>query len=79
MEGPGDHREERNYCTTWDLQEAHTVAARLEAGMVSINEYPVTFPQTPFTGWKMSGVGQEQGLEAIRHYTRVKNVNVNLD
>ena len=47
--------------------------------MVSINEYPVTFPQTPFVGWKMSGIGQEQGLEAIRHYTRVKNVNVNLE
>jgi acyl-CoA reductase-like NAD-dependent aldehyde dehydrogenase len=69
------------YAGIWtrDLQKAHTVAARLEAGMVSINEYPVTFPQTPFTGWKMSGVGQEQGLEAIRHYTRVKNVNVNLE
>jgi len=69
------------YAGIWtrDLQKAHTVAARLEAGMVCVNEYPVTFPQTPFTGWKMSGVGQEQGLEAIRHYTRVKNVNVNLE
>jgi len=69
------------YAGIWtnDLRKAHTVAARLEAGMVSINEYPVTFPQTPFVGWKMSGIGQEQGLEAIRHYTRVKNVNVNLE
>jgi len=69
------------YAGIWtnDLRKAHTVAARLEAGMVSVNEYPVTFPQTPFAGWKMSGIGQEQGLEAIRHYTRVKNVNVNLE
>jgi len=69
------------YAGIWtkDLQKAHTIAARLEAGMVSVNEYPVTFPQTPFTGWKMSGIGQEQGIDAIRHYTRVKNVNVNLD
>jgi len=64
---------------TKDLKTAHTVAARLQAGMVSINEFPLTFPQTPFAGWKRSGLGHEQGLDAIRFYTRIKNVNVNLD
>jgi len=64
---------------TKDLKTAHVVAARIEAGMVSINEFPITFPQTPFVGWKASGLGHEQGLEATRFYTRVKNVNVNLD
>src|SRR3990170_3161380 len=64
---------------TKDLKTAHAVAARIEAGMVSINEFPITFPQTPFVGWKASGLGHEQGLEATRFYTRVKNVNVNLD
>jgi acyl-CoA reductase-like NAD-dependent aldehyde dehydrogenase len=64
---------------TKDLKTAHAVAARLEAGMVSINEFPVTFPQTPFIGWKHSGIGQEQGLDAIRFYTRTKNVSVNLE
>jgi len=37
------------------------------------------FPQTPFVGWKHSGLGHEQGLDAIRFYTRLKNVNVNLE
>ncbi len=64
---------------TKDLKTAHAVAARLEAGMVSINEFPVTFPQTPFVGWKHSGIGQEQGIDAIRFYTRTKNVSVNLE
>ena len=64
---------------TQDLGKAHTVARRLRAGMVSINEYPVTFPQTPFLGWKQSGLGQEQGLDAILFYTHVKNVLVNLE
>jgi acyl-CoA reductase-like NAD-dependent aldehyde dehydrogenase len=64
---------------TKDLKTAHAVAARLEAGMVSINEFPVTFPQTPFLGWKHSGIGQEQGIDAIRFYTRTKNVSVNLE
>ena len=64
---------------TQDLGRAHTVARRLKAGMVSINEYPVTFPQTPFLGWKQSGLGQEQGVDAVLFYTQVKNVLVNLE
>jgi aldehyde dehydrogenase (NAD+) len=63
---------------TKDLGTAHRFARDLQCGMVSVNEFPVTFPQTPFTGWKKSGIGAEQGAEAMRFYTRVKNVNVNL-
>ncbi len=64
---------------TQDVGQAHAVARRLNAGMVSINEYPVTFPQTPFLGWKQSGLGQEQGVDAVLFYTHVKNVLVNLE
>ncbi len=64
---------------TQNLGQAHALARRLRAGMVSINEYPITFPQTPFLGWRQSGLGQEQGLEAILFYTHVKNVLVNLE
>jgi len=64
---------------TQNLGLAHRVAARLEAGMVSINEYPITFPQTPFGGFKQSAIGSEQGVDAVYAYTRVKNVNVNLE
>ena len=64
---------------TQDLGKAHTIARRLQAGMVSVNEYPVTFPQTPFLGWKQSGLGQEQGVDAVLFYTHVKNVLVNLE
>ncbi len=53
------------------------MAARLQAGIVSVNEYPITFPQTPFGGYKESGIGREQGLEAVYHYSRVKNVLIN--
>lgn len=64
---------------TQDVGKAHALARRLKAGMVSINEYPVTFPQTPFLGWKQSGLGQEQGVDAVLFYTHVKNVLVNLE
>lgn len=63
---------------TRDLARAHRMAARLQAGIVSVNEYPITFPQTPFGGYKQSGIGREQGLDAVYHYSRVKNVLINL-
>lgn len=63
---------------TNDLGRAHRFARDLECGMVSINEYPITFPQTAFTGWKHSGIGIEQSQDALRFYTKVKNVNVKL-
>ena len=63
---------------TNNLSRAHKMARDLECGMVSINEYPITFPQTAFTGWKHSGIGIEQSQDALRFYTKVKNVNVKL-
>ncbi|MEE9163429.1 MAG: aldehyde dehydrogenase family protein [Thermoplasmata archaeon] len=63
---------------TRDLARAHRMAARVQAGIVSVNEYPITFPQTPFGGYKQSGIGREQGLDAVYHYSRVKNVLINL-
>jgi aldehyde dehydrogenase (NAD+) len=63
---------------TKELATAHTVAPRLEAGMVTVNEAPVTFPQTPFAGYKDSGLGAEQGSDILHAYTRRKNVLINL-
>jgi len=66
--------------TVWtrDLATAHSVARRLETGMVVVNEAPTTFPQTPFAGLKSSGVGFEQGFRAVETFTRRKNVVLNL-
>jgi aldehyde dehydrogenase (NAD+) len=63
---------------TRDLGTAHSVARRLESGMVMVNESPMTFPQTPFAGVKSSGLGYEQGLSALEPFTRRKNVLVQL-
>ncbi len=63
---------------TRDLSTAHTVARRLDSGMVVVNEAPITYPQSPFAGTKSSGLGFEQGRDAVRTYTRRKNVLVNL-
>jgi aldehyde dehydrogenase (NAD+) len=63
---------------TRDLATAHTVARRMECGMVVVNEPPITYPQTPFGGVKASGLGFEQGARALEPYTRRKNVLVNV-
>lgn len=63
---------------TSNLRTAHDVASRLQVGGVAINEYLVTFPQTPFGGYKDSGIGHENGIRALDYYTRTKNVSVNL-
>jgi len=63
---------------TKDLATAHTVARRLETGMVVVNEAPITYPQTPFAGVKGSGLGFEQGMRALDTFSRRKNVLVNV-
>ena len=63
---------------TSNLKTAHEVASKLQVGVVAINEYLVTFPQTPFGGYKESGIGFEQGIRSLQYYTRTKNVSVSL-
>jgi betaine-aldehyde dehydrogenase len=63
---------------TKDLARAHRVVAALEAGICWINNYNVTPVELPFGGVKDSGIGRENGLAAIEHYTRRKSVYVEL-
>jgi aldehyde dehydrogenase (NAD+) len=64
---------------TRDLARAHRLAARLNAGTVWINTYRALSPLSPFGGFKASGLGKENGVDAILEYTRVKSVWVNLE
>jgi (Z)-2-((N-methylformamido)methylene)-5-hydroxybutyrolactone dehydrogenase len=63
---------------TRDLQRAHRVAHALRAGTVWVNSYRTLSFNTPFGGYKMSGLGRENGLESIEEYTQVKSVWVEL-
>jgi len=63
---------------TSNLKTAHEAASRLQVGAVAINEYLVTFPQTPFGGYKESGIGHENGTRSLEFYTRTKNVSISL-
>ncbi|HET6518416.1 MAG TPA: betaine-aldehyde dehydrogenase [Geminicoccaceae bacterium] len=63
---------------TRDLARAHRVVARLHAGTCWINSYNVTPVEMPFGGVKQSGLGRENGLAAIDHYSQLKSVYVGL-
>lgn len=64
------------YAFTRDLMTAHNLGQGLEAGMVGINHFGVSQPETPFGGTKDSGLGQESGLEGLLSYTEVKLISV---
>jgi aldehyde dehydrogenase (NAD+) len=63
---------------TKDVHRAHRVAAKLRAGTVWINAYRVVAPNMPFGGFGHSGMGRENGVEAINEYTETKSVFVEL-
>src|SRR5437868_4986718 len=63
---------------TRDLSRALTVATAVKSGQVRVNSYSVEGSiGLPFGGYKRSGFGREQGLEALANYTQLKNVMIN--
>jgi aldehyde dehydrogenase (NAD+) len=63
---------------TKDIHRGHRVAHRLRAGTVWINAYRTVGPDVPFGGVKFSGLGRENGIEAVYEYTETKSVWVEL-
>lgn len=63
-----------------DVAQAHRVAHSIHAGQVFINSYGAGGGvEMPFGGYGHSGYGREKGLEALYHYTQVKNIAVSLE
>lgn len=59
---------------TGDGGTALRVARGIRTGSVSINSNTSVRVQTPFGGFKQSGVGRELGLAALDGYTELKNI-----
>jgi betaine-aldehyde dehydrogenase len=53
---------------------AMRVARAVESGALSVNSNTSVRVNTPFGGFKQSGVGRELGPHALEHYTELKNV-----
>ncbi|KAJ9503720.1 mitochondrial aldehyde dehydrogenase [Exophiala xenobiotica] len=63
---------------TKDIERAHRVAARIEAGMVWINSSNDSDFRVPFGGVKQSGIGRELGEAGLAAYSQTKAVHVNI-
>jgi acyl-CoA reductase-like NAD-dependent aldehyde dehydrogenase len=62
---------------TSDIGRAFRMAERIQAGTVWVNTYRAVSYMSPFGGYKDSGVGRENGMDAIREYLQVKSVWIN--
>ncbi|MEQ9921694.1 betaine-aldehyde dehydrogenase [Pectobacterium brasiliense] len=63
---------------TCDLNRAHRVIHQLEAGICWINTWGESPAEMPVGGYKHSGVGRENGITTLEHYTQIKSVQVEL-
>uniref|UniRef100_A0A8C8DKK8 Aldehyde dehydrogenase 9 family, member A1b n=1 Tax=Oryzias sinensis TaxID=183150 RepID=A0A8C8DKK8_9TELE len=63
---------------TRDVKRAHRVVEHLKAGSCFINNYNVTPVEVPFGGFKMSGIGRENGQVTIEFYSQMKTVFVEM-
>ncbi|MGQ7816142.1 betaine-aldehyde dehydrogenase [Metapseudomonas furukawaii] len=63
---------------TRDLARAHRAIHKLEAGICWINTWGESPAEMPVGGYKQSGVGRENGITTLAHYTRIKSVQVEL-
>ncbi|HVV89542.1 MAG TPA: aldehyde dehydrogenase family protein [Solirubrobacterales bacterium] len=64
---------------TRDGARALRVARAIESGALSINSNSSVRLQTPFGGFRQSGLGRELGPEAIKEYTELKNVFISTE
>lgn len=59
---------------TQNLSRAFRVAEAIEAGTVTVNTFRPAHWMLPYGGYKISGIGRENGLEVLHHYTEVKTI-----
>ncbi len=64
---------------TRDVKKAHRFARAIKAGTVWVNTYNMFDSAAPYGGYKMSGFGREQGMQAFEFYTQSKTVWIDLN
>ncbi len=62
---------------TQDIGRAMRMSEKLQAGTVWINTYRAVSFMAPFGGYKDSGLGRENGIDAVREYLQTKSVWIN--
>ncbi|WP_168013398.1 betaine-aldehyde dehydrogenase [Halomonas salinarum] len=63
---------------TENLNRAHRSIHRLEAGICWVNTWGDSPSEMPVGGYKQSGVGRENGISTLAHYTQIKSVQIEM-
>jgi betaine-aldehyde dehydrogenase len=63
---------------TQDISRAHRVIHQMQAGICWINAYGASPAEMPVGGYKLSGIGRENGTDTLKQYTQTKAVYVGL-
>ena len=61
---------------TRDIARGHRVIAQLKAGSCWINNYNLAPSEIAFGGFRKSGIGRENSIEALRVYSQLKTIYV---
>ena len=61
---------------TQDIKRALRVAKKIQAGYLWVNTYGGIIPETPYGGFKQSGIGKELGKDGLNMYLESKTVNI---
>ena len=61
---------------TRDINKALRVAKAVKAGYLWVNTYGGIVPETPYGGFKQSGIGKELGTDGLDMYLETKAVNI---
>lgn len=62
---------------TNDMKKVHNLANKFESGIVWVNTVHTLSPSSGYGGYKDSGVGLEEGMEAMGQYMKLKSVWIN--
>ncbi len=62
---------------TTDIGRAIRMSEKLQAGTVWVNTYRAVSFMAPFGGYKDSGLGRENGIEAVKAFLQTKSVWIN--
>ncbi len=64
-----------SYAFTGSAAQATAIGDALDSGLVGVNTFQVTVPETPFGGVKESGYGSEGGSEGLDAYLQTKFIS----
>jgi len=64
------------YFFSRDYSQIWRVARELEMGMVGVNDVGISTPETPFGGYKTSGIGKEGSKLGLDEYSNIKLIDM---